>query len=94
MDGEGSDYDNRTSGRIKGFDKRQQKNCGYYFKKLDYEILRPLFIYDYERSKMKKEDEMVQQILADAPIIGTVYSKVQVRGNSINEQKLKNTVAT
>lgn len=54
MDGEGeSDEDTGAkTGRITGFKKNQKKNCLYYFKKLDYEILRPLFIYDYERNKM------------------------------------------
>ena len=56
MDGEGSDDDPSATGRITGFKKNQKKNCLYYFKKLDYEILRPLFIYEYERNKMLKED--------------------------------------
>jgi len=60
MDGEGSDDDPSATGRITGFKKNQKKNCLYFFKKLDYEILRPLFIYDYERNKMKKDDEMVE----------------------------------
>ena len=59
MDGEGSDEDVRGTGKIKGFSKSQKKNCLFYCKKLDYEILRPLFIHDYERNKMQKEDELV-----------------------------------
>jgi len=62
MDGEGSDDDSDDSsgktGKIKGFKKKQKKNFGYYFKKFDYEILRPLFIHDYDRKKMQKEDEL------------------------------------
>ena len=63
MDGEGSDEDSGRTGTIKGFKKMQKKNCIYFLKKLDYEILRPLFIYNYEREQMKKDDELVQQML-------------------------------
>jgi len=61
MDGEGIDEDSGSNwtGRITGFKKNQKKNCKFFLKKLDYEILRPLFIYEYERIKMKKEDELV-----------------------------------
>jgi hypothetical protein len=89
MDGEGSDGERSGGGTIKGFTKMQKKDCRYYLKKLDYEILRPLFIYDYERSKMQKDDELVEQMLADAPVIGNVYSRVTVRGSSMNAADLK-----
>ena len=76
MDGEGSSDEDTGSktGRIRGFKKNQKRNCLYYFKKLDYEILRPLFIYDYERSRMKKDDDLVQQMLIDRPLIENIYS--------------------
>ena len=56
MDGEGSDYEEGRTGTIKGFEQLQRKDCLYLLRKLDYEILRPLFIYNYERDKMKKEE--------------------------------------
>ena len=40
-------------------EKKQKKNFGFYFKKFDYEILRPLFIHDYDRKQMQKEDENI-----------------------------------
>ena len=44
-DGEGSGDDTDGIGTVKGFNKKHKKNCRYLLKKLDYEILRPLFIY-------------------------------------------------
>lgn len=55
-DGEGIEEETNSnwSGRITGFKKNHKKNCKFFLKKLDYEILRPLFIYQYERIKMQK----------------------------------------
>lgn len=32
----------------------RKRGCGFYFKKLDYEILRPLLIFRYEREEMHR----------------------------------------
>ena len=39
---------------MRNYEGRQKKDCKYYFSKLDYEILRPLFIYKYERDEMHR----------------------------------------
>lgn len=42
------------NGTIKGFKGTHKKSCAFYFKKLDYEIIRPLLIYNYDREVMHK----------------------------------------
>jgi hypothetical protein len=37
-----------------------KKGCGYYFVKLDEEILRPLLIYKYDEEEMWYQDEQVE----------------------------------
>jgi len=32
----------------------KKKDCGYYFAKLDYEIMKPLLIYKYDRDEMNR----------------------------------------
>ena len=45
--------DNKSEvGTIKGFKGTHKKSCSFYFKKLDYEIIRPLLIYNYDREEM------------------------------------------
>jgi hypothetical protein len=48
----------------------EKKNCGYFMKKLDYEILRPLLIFEYSREKMHTQDDHVEMIINDANIMG------------------------
>ena len=39
---------------MREYERRQKRDCKYYFSKLDYEILRPLLIYRYERDEMHR----------------------------------------
>jgi len=39
---------------MRDYNRRKKRDCKYYFAKLDYEILRPLLIYKYEREEMHK----------------------------------------
>lgn len=34
---------------LRHYDRTKKRGCRYYFGKLDYEILRPLLIYNYEK---------------------------------------------
>ena len=61
---------------LRDYKKREKKDCGYFFSKLDYEILRPLLIYKYEREEMHRQDEFIDMIMSDNNIIASAYSKV------------------
>jgi hypothetical protein len=47
-----------------------KRTCSYYFKKLDYEILRPLLIHNYVREVMHRQDDYVEMIINDGNILG------------------------
>lgn len=51
------------------------KDCSYYFEKLDIEILRPLLIYKYQREKMERQDEFVELMLSN--VMGSIYDKIE-----------------
>jgi hypothetical protein len=44
---------------------RRKRGCGFYFKKLDYEILRPLLIFRYEREEMHRQDDFIEMMMSD-----------------------------
>lgn len=47
---------------MRHYDKAAKKGCKYYFSKLDYEILRPILIYKYDKEKMHREDDIHELI--------------------------------
>lgn len=49
----GGEFDKKAAG-LRNYNKRKERDCKYYFSKLDYEILRPLLIYKYERDEMHR----------------------------------------
>ena len=49
---------------------RKKKDCKYFMAKLDYEILRPLLIYNYQRDEMHRQAEVLDMIMQDVNIIG------------------------
>lgn len=56
-----------------------KRTCSYYFKKLDYEILRPLLIHNYVREVMHRQDDYVEMIINDGNILGQVYGQLDFR---------------
>lgn len=58
------------------YNKRKKKDCKYFFAKLDYEILRPLLIYNYERDEMHRQDDYIELLIQDVNVLGSVYGKV------------------
>jgi hypothetical protein len=50
---------------MREYEKRKKKDCKYYFSKLDYEILRPLLIYKYEREEMHRQDDFLEMMMSD-----------------------------
>lgn len=54
----------------------QVRGCSYYFVKLDEEILRPLFIYNYNEEEMWEQDEQVELMQSDVNFIGSIYGKI------------------
>ena len=56
--------------------RKNKKDCKYYLSKLDYEILRPLLIYKYNKEEMHRQDEFVDMMKNDANLVGSVYGKL------------------
>jgi len=56
--------------------RKKKKGCAFYFKKLDYEILRPILIYKYDRDVMHREDDFVEYLMNDNNIMGSIYGKI------------------
>lgn len=50
---------------LRNYQKSEKKGCRYYFSKLDYEILRPLLIYNYDRERMHKQAKFVEIVNED-----------------------------
>ena len=57
--------------------KERKKGCGFYFKKLDYEILRPLLIYRYEREEMHRQDDFIEMMMSDQNLLGSIYGNME-----------------
>ena len=57
----------------RNYDKRKKKDCAYYFAKLDYEILRHIFIYKYDRDQMHRQDQLLELQRRDANLINEIY---------------------
>lgn len=58
---------------IKGLRGRHKRGCLFYMKKFDYEIMRPLLIYKYDREEMHKQDEVVEMMLNDGNMVGDAF---------------------
>jgi hypothetical protein len=70
-----SDADNdKISMRM--YEQRDKRDCKYYFSKLDYEILRPILIYKYEREEMHRQDEIHEMMEKDKNMIESIYGKI------------------
>ena len=54
----------------------RKRGCGFYFKKLDYEILRPLLIFRYEREEMHRQDDFIEMMMSDGNLLGSIYGKL------------------
>lgn len=61
---------------MREYEQRKARDCKYYFSKLDYEILRPLLIYKYEREEMHRQDELHELMENDKNLIGSIYGKI------------------
>jgi hypothetical protein len=68
--------DNDAAISMRDYERRQTRDCKYYFSKLDYEILRPLLIYKYERDEMHRQDDLHEMMEADKNLIGSIYGKI------------------
>lgn len=47
------------------YSRKKKHGCAYYFAKLDYEILRPILIYNYEKERMHLQDEAMELLMQD-----------------------------
>lgn len=70
------------------YNKFQKKKCGFYFAKLDYEILRPLLIYKYDREEMHRQDQFIDIMLSDANLLGSVYGKMDFELLQSNDESM------
>lgn len=76
----GSQHFHKTTATGKSmamYKNRRKKDCKYFLAKLDYEIIRPMLIYNYEREEMHRQAEVLDMIMNDVNIIGQVYGKVE-----------------
>ena len=59
------------------YDQRaKRRNCRYFFSKLDYEILKPMLIYKYDREEMHRQDDFLEMIDQDKNLLGSIYGKI------------------
>jgi len=56
--------------------ERDARTCSYYFKKLDYEILRPLLIHNYAREAMHRQDDFVEMVINDGNVLHNIMDRV------------------
>lgn len=61
---------------MRNYDKRKKKNCKYYFSKLDYEVLRPLLIYKYEKETMHLQDDIYELLQSKQNVLGSIYQQM------------------
>ena len=54
----------------------KKRGCGFYFKKLDYEIIRPLLIFRYEREEMHRQDDFIEMMMSDGNLLGSIYGNL------------------
>lgn len=66
----------RSATSMQEYKEWQKKDCSYFFLKLDFEILKPILIYNYNREKMDREDRFVEAMISDANMLGSVYGKM------------------
>lgn len=71
-------------GTIKGFKGTHKKSCAFFFKKFDYEIMRPILIYNYDREVMHKQDDYVEMMLNDVNMIGDAFGNMELRGSIVS----------
>ena len=57
----------------------------FYVKKLDYEILRPLLIYKYDREEMHKQDEVVEMMLNDGNMVGDAFGQLELADTQMDD---------
>jgi hypothetical protein len=70
--------DENTSQSLQDVD-RDARTCSYYFKKLDYEILRPLLIHNYTREVMHRQDDFVEMVINDGNVLHNIMDRVYGR---------------
>ena len=58
------------------YKERPKKDCAYYFLKLDFEIIKPLLIYKFDKDKMHLADDYAELMLSEANLIGSVYGQI------------------
>ena len=96
---EGSDQDSgeiKSKSKQKGLESQsgqinKGRGCGFYFSKLDEEILRPLLIYRYEYDAMEMQDEYHDLMMSDINILGSIYGKIDYNyelANSTTEEMM------
>jgi hypothetical protein len=58
--------------------------------KLDFEILKPILIYNYNREVMDREDRFVEAMMSDANLLGSVYGKLDddLLENGMNQERV------
>lgn len=58
--------------------------------KLDFEILKPILIYNYNREVMDREDKFVEAMMSDANLLGSVYGKLDddLLENGMNQERV------
>ena len=71
----------------------EKQNCGYFFKKLDTEILKPLLIYKYNRQQMHMEDDFLEYLMNDENILGSIYGKMDPEVLKVADDKERVTMA-
>lgn len=54
---------------LRNYNRRRKRDCKYFFAKLDYEILRPLLIYNYQREEMHRQDDLLELIRKDENLL-------------------------
>ena len=64
---------------LRQYNKQKKKDCKYFFGKLDYEILRPLLIYKYDKEKFHQQDQFMDIVNNDKDLLQEAYSRINLK---------------
>lgn len=69
---EGREFSKSAYIRMKA--KYRKNTCANYFRRFDKFIMRPIFIYNYNEGKTKKNDEFMELFFKDADKLEEIYT--------------------
>lgn len=79
-------HPNQEQAEVKGKNKRYYTGCSKYLHRFDELIMKPLFIYNYERNMQKKSKEFFNLFMNQGTQIEQEYTNDQINTKMLREQ--------